>query len=41
MNYLIPEGPFKGKEGTVVDCIKNKLKLQLTGLGVYVTLTLA
>tara|TARA_Y100000992_G_C21168421_1_gene444619 strand:+ start:155 stop:616 length:462 start_codon:yes stop_codon:yes gene_type:complete len=41
VNYIIPDGPFKGKEGTVVNCIKNKLKLQLTGLGVFVTLTLA
>ncbi len=40
-NYIIPEGPFKGKEGTVVNNIKNKIKLQLTGLGIFVTLTLA
>ena len=41
MNYLIPEGPFKGSEGTVVANSKHKIKLQLAGLGILVTLTLA
>ena len=39
-NYRIPEGPFKGIEGTVIDNAKNKLKLKLTSLGVLITLTL-
>ena len=41
MNYLIPEGPLKGSEGTVVSNSKHKIKLQLAGLGILVTLTLA
>lgn len=41
MNYRIPDGPFKGNEGTVVDNAKNKLKLELVGLGILVTLTIA
>ena len=39
--YTIPQGPFKGQEGTVVKHLKNKLKLELTGLGLLVTLTTA
>ncbi len=39
-NYRIPEGQFKGIEGTVIDNAKNKLKLKLTSLGVLITLTL-
>lgn len=41
VDYLIPEGPLKGHQGTVIDHVKNKLKLQLSGLGIFVTLTLA
>ncbi|OUW73393.1 MAG: hypothetical protein CBD76_03855 [Pelagibacteraceae bacterium TMED216] len=40
-NYNIKEGPFKGLEGSVVSHAKHKLKLELTGLGILVTLTLA
>lgn len=39
--YTIPQGPFKGQEGKVVKHLKNKLKLELTGLGLLVTLTTA
>ena len=39
-NYIIPKGPFKGFEGAVVAHAKHKLKLELTGLGILVTLTL-
>ncbi|MAC40845.1 MAG: antitermination protein NusG [Pelagibacterales bacterium] len=40
-NYSITEGPLKGLEGSVVSHAKNKLKLELTGLGMLVTLNLA
>ena len=40
-NYNITEGPLKGLEGSVVSHAKNKLKLELSGLGILVTLTLA
>ena len=40
-NYKIPEGPFKGEEGIVLLKNRHKLKLELTGLGILVTLTLA
>ena len=40
-NYKIPEGPFKGEEGVVLIKNRHKLKLELTGLGILVTLTLA
>jgi len=39
VRYTIQEGPFKGKEGKVIANFKNKLKLELSGLGVLVTLT--
>ena len=39
-NYTIQNGPFKGQEGKVLDKEKNKLKLQLTELGLLVTLTI-
>ena len=39
--YTIPQGPFKGQEGSVVKHFKNKLKLELTSLGLIVTLTTA
>ena len=41
MNYRISNGPFKGNEGIVLDNKKNKLKLELTGLGILVILTIA
>lgn len=40
-DYTIKEGPFKDLEGSVVSHTKNKLKLELTGLGLLVSLTLA
>ena len=41
MNYIIPEGPFKGNEGEVLNLAKNKLHLELKGLGVFITLNIA
>ena len=35
----IPEGPFKGKEGTIKQVSKNKLQLVLKELGMLITLT--
>ena len=40
-DYTITEGPFKDLKGSVVSHTKNKLKLELTGLGLLVSLTLA
>lgn len=37
--YTIPTGPFKGTTGTVLDVLKNKLRLELPSLGLFVTLT--
>ena len=39
--YTIPSGPLKGQTGTVLDVLKNKLRLELPSLGLYVTLTRA
>ena len=38
-NYIIQNGPFKGHNGKVLEKEKNKLKLQLTELGLLVSLT--
>ena len=40
MNYTIPQGPFKGREGKVLNHAKNKVQLELKGLGVFITLNL-
>ena len=39
--YTIPSGPLKGQTGTVLEIVKNKLRLELPSLGLYVTLTRA
>ena len=39
--YTIPSGPLKGRKGTVLDVLKNKLRLELPSLGLFVTLTRA
>ena len=39
--YTIPSGPLKGQTGTVLDIVKNKLRLELPSLGLYVTLSRA
>ena len=36
--YTIPSGPLKGQKGTVLDVLKNKLRLELPSLGLFVTL---
>ena len=36
--YTIPAGPFKGQTGKVLDILKNKLRLELPSLGIFVTL---
>ena len=36
--YTIPSGPLKGQTGTVLDIVKNKLRLELPSLGLFVTL---
>ena len=37
--YLIPEGPFKGKEGIVNEISTNRLQLVLRSLGMKITVT--
>ena len=37
--YLIPEGPFKGKEGIVNEIGTNRLQLVLKSLGMKITVT--
>jgi transcription antitermination factor NusG len=39
--YTIPEGPFKGHKGKVVNLLRNRIKLELPSLGVLVTLKTA
>ena len=39
--YTIPSGPLKGKTGKIIDILKNKLRLELSSLGLMVTLTRA
>ena len=39
--YTIPTGPFKGQTGKVLNILKNKLRLELPSLGVFVTLSKA
>lgn len=36
--YDIPEGPFKGHQGKVVNFSKNRIKLKLPSLGILVSL---
>ena len=40
-NYTIPTGPFKGQTGKVLNILKNKLRLELPGLGIFLTLSRA
>ena len=37
--YTIPSGLFKGQSGIIKNVLKNKLRLELPSLGLYVTLT--
>jgi transcriptional antiterminator RfaH len=39
--YTISSGPLKGQTGTVLDVLKNKLRLELPSLGYFITLTKA
>ena len=39
--YTIPTGPFEGQTGKVLDILKNKLRLELPSLGIFVTLSKA
>lgn len=39
--FTIPSGPLKGQTGTVLDVLKNKLRLELPSLGLFVTLSKA
>ena len=39
--YTIPSGPLKGQTGTVIDILKNKLRLELPSLVLFVTLSKA
>ncbi len=39
--YTIPQGPFKGQTGKVLEILKNKLRLELPSLGIFVTLSKA
>ena len=40
-SYSIMKGPFKGYKGKIVTLLKNKIKLELQGLGIQVTLQTA
>ena len=40
-NYTITAGPFKGHNGRVVSLFKNSVKLELSSLGILVTLKTA
>ena len=37
----VSSGPLKGRKGTVLDVLKNKLRLELPSLGLFVTLARA
>ena len=39
--FTIPSGPLKGQTGRVLDGLKNKLRLELPSLGLFVTLSKA
>ena len=39
--YKIPDGPFKGQKGKVVNLLKSRVKLELPSLGILVTLKIA
>jgi transcription antitermination factor NusG len=39
--YTIPSGPFNGQSGIINNVLKNKLRLELPSLGLYVTLARA
>ena len=39
--YTIAAGPFKGQTGKVLEILKNKLRLELPSLGIFVTLSKA
>jgi len=40
-DYLLDKGPFKGFKGKVLNISKNKLKLELKNVGIYVSMNLA
>jgi transcription antitermination factor NusG len=40
-NFTIPAGPFKGQQGKVINLFKNKIKLELSSLGIIVILKTA
>ena len=40
-DYMINSGPFRGHKGTVIDVLKNKLRLELPSFGVKITLNRA
>ena len=39
--YNIPDGPFKGQKGKVINLLKSRVKLELPSLGILVTLKIA
>mgnify|MGYP001180173946 CR=1 len=39
--YKIPDGPFKGQKGKVINLLKSRVKLELPSLGIFVTLKTA
>ena len=39
--YTIPSGPLQGQTGKVLNVLKNKLRLELPSLGLFVTLSKA
>lgn len=40
-DYLIPSGPFKGYEGKILNLSKNKLRLELKNIGLFITFNIA
>lgn len=40
-DYLLDKGPFKGFKGKVLNISKNKMKLELKNVGIYVSMNLA
>ena len=40
-DYLIPYGPFKGYEGKILNLSKNKLRLELKNIGLFITFNVA
>ena len=40
-DFTIPSGPFRGFEGKIINLSKNKLKLELKNIGLFMTVNVA